>query len=179
MDDIVSDDGDGTMGDDLGDDGNDIDDNCDGATGDEVDDDGDLAKLLPSMRRRHCRRHNSVAALVVMALLPSPMRMRLAAVNDDGDSATGDKVNDDGDGATGDDVDNDGKGATYDDIDDDCNGATGGKVDYDCDGATGAKVDDDGDGATGYDDDDYDDVRRCRRRHQLDNERRGRPLQSR
>ena len=47
-----------------------------------------------------------------MALLPLLMRRRLAIVNDDGDSATGNKVNDDGNGATGDDVDDDGDGAT-------------------------------------------------------------------
>jgi hypothetical protein len=101
MDDNVSDDGDGTTGDDLDDDGDDIDDDCDGTTGDEVDDDGDLAKLSsPSMRRGLCRCHDSVAALVVMASLPSPMRRCLAVVDDDGDGVTGDDDYDDFDDAT-------------------------------------------------------------------------------
>ena len=52
-------------------------------------------------------------------------------------------------------------------------GATGDEVDDDGDGATGSEVDDEGDGAAGYEDNDDDDVRRRRRRHQLDNERRG------
>ncbi len=60
-------------------------------TGDEVDDDGNLTKLSsPSMRRRLHRRRDSITALVVMALLLSLMRRRLAVVNDDGDGVTGD-----------------------------------------------------------------------------------------
>jgi hypothetical protein len=111
-DDNVSDNGDGSTGDDLNDDGDgttggdvnhdgdgtaydDIDDDCDGATGDKVDDDGDGAKLsLPSMRRGLRRRRDSVVALVVMALLTSPIRRRLAVVNDDGDGVTGDNYDD-------------------------------------------------------------------------------------
>ena len=93
-------DGDGTTGDDVDHDGDgaaydDIDDDCNGATGDKVDDDGDGTKLLsPSMCRRLRRCCDSVAPLVVMASLPSPMRMRLAVVNDDGDGVTGDNYDD-------------------------------------------------------------------------------------
>jgi len=80
----------------------DIDDDSDGAAsdkvdddGDEVDDDGDGAKLLsPSMRRHLCCRRDGVVTLVMMASLPSPMRRRLAVVDDYGDGVTGD--NDDG-----------------------------------------------------------------------------------
>jgi hypothetical protein len=101
MDDNVSNDGNGTTGDDLDDDGDDIDDDCDGATGDEVHYDGDLAKLSsPSMRRRLHRRRDSVSALVVVALLPSPMRRRLDVVDDDGDGVTGDDDYDDFEDAT-------------------------------------------------------------------------------
>ena len=97
----VSNNGDGTTGDNLDDDGDDIDDDCDGAKGDEVDDDGDLVKLSsPSMHRRLHRRRDSVAALVVMASLPSPMCRRLAIVDDDGDGMTGDEDYDDFDDAT-------------------------------------------------------------------------------
>jgi hypothetical protein len=61
---------------------NDINDNCDGAMGKEVDDNGNGVKLSsPSMRRRLSRCCNSVFALVMMALLPSPMRRYLAVVN--------------------------------------------------------------------------------------------------
>jgi len=79
----VSNDGDGTTGDDLDNDGNgnhdgngasygDINGNCDGATGNEVNNDGNGAKLsLPSIRRRLYRHRDSVAALVVMTSLPS------------------------------------------------------------------------------------------------------------
>jgi len=106
-DDNISGDGEGTMGDNIDDDGDgangndvnhdgdgvaydDIADDSDGATGDEVDNDSDGAKLLsPSMRRRLCRHCDSVVALVVMASLPSPMRRRLAIVDNDGDSVTG------------------------------------------------------------------------------------------
>ena len=88
-------------GDDLEDDGDDIDDDCDGATGDEVDDDGSPHKLLsPSMRRRLRRRRDSVAALVVMASLSLTMRRRLAVVDNDGDGVTGDNNYDDFDNAT-------------------------------------------------------------------------------
>ena len=83
-------------GDDLEDDGDDIDDDCNGATGDEVDDDGNLAKpTSPSMRRRLCRRHDCVAALVMMALLSSPMRRRLVVVDNDSDGVMGDNHYDD------------------------------------------------------------------------------------
>ena len=83
-------------GDDLEDDGDDIDDDCNGATGDEVDDDGNLAKpTSPSMRRRLCRRHDCVAALVMMALLSSPMRRHLVVVDNDSDGVTGDNHYDD------------------------------------------------------------------------------------
>jgi hypothetical protein len=69
--------------------------------GDEVNDDGNLAKLSsPSMRRRLCRRRDSVAALVVMASLSSPTCRRLAVVDDDGDGVTGDNDYDDFDDAT-------------------------------------------------------------------------------
>ena len=101
MDDNVSNDGDGTTGDDLEDDGDNIDDNCDGATGDKVDDDGDLAKLSsPLMRRRLRHRRDSVADLVVMASLSSPMRRRLVVVDDDVDGVTGDNDYNDFDDAT-------------------------------------------------------------------------------
>ena len=107
---------------------------------DEVDDNGIGAKLLLLlMRRRLCHRCDGVAALVTMASLPSPMRRRLVVINDDGNSAMGDKVNNDGDRATGDSVDDDGEGPTYNVIDDDCDG-----------------VDNDGDSVTGYDDDNDD-----------------------
>ena len=142
-----------------------VDDDGDGVTGDNNYDDFDNATDFAVVAMV-----DGVVALIAMASLPLPMCRRLAIVNDDGDSATGDKVNDDGDGATGDDVDDDGEGATYDDIDNDCDGVTGNEVDNDCDGATGDEVNDDGDGATGYDDDDYDNACR-RRRHQLDDER--------
>jgi len=49
-------------------------------------------------RLRRCR--DSVAALVVMALLSSPMRRRLVVVDDDGDGVTGDNDYDDFDDAT-------------------------------------------------------------------------------
>ena len=76
-------------GDDLEDDGDDIDDDCDGATGDEVDDDGNLAKQSsPSMRRRLCRP------------LSSPMRRRLVVVDDYGDGVMGNNDYDDFDDAT-------------------------------------------------------------------------------
>jgi len=89
------------MGDDLEDDGGNINDNCDGTKGNEVDDDGNLAKLLsPSMRRRLCRHCDSVAALVVMASLLSPMRRRLVVVDDDGDGVTGKNDYDDFEDAT-------------------------------------------------------------------------------
>jgi len=132
-----------------------VDDDGDGARGNEVNNNGGGAKLSsPSMRRCLCLRSDGVAALIVMASLPSPMRRRLAVVPDDSD-----KVNNDGDSAKGDSVEDDGKGATYDDIDDDCDGATGDEVhnNDNCDGATGDKFDDDGDSATGNEVDDEDD----------------------
>ena len=55
--------------------------------------------LLPLMRRRLHRRHNGIVALVAMALLPLPMRRRLAVVNDDGEGATGDSIDDNCDSA--------------------------------------------------------------------------------
>ena len=89
MDDNVSDDGDGTTSDDLD-------------TSTKIENDGDGAKLLsPSMHRHLCHRCDSVVALVVMALLPSPlMRRRLALVDDDGDGMTGDGDYNDFDDAT-------------------------------------------------------------------------------
>ena len=119
-----------------------VDDDGDGVTGDNDYDDFDDAADFAVVAMA-----NGVVALIAMASLPLPMRRRLAIVNDDGDSATGDKVNDDGNGATGDDVDDDGEGATYDDIYDDCDGATGDEVDNDCDGAKGDEVGDNGNGA--------------------------------
>jgi hypothetical protein len=54
-----------------------------------------------------CHCCNGIVALVMMVLLPLPMRMHLAIVNDDVDDTMGDNDNDvDNDGATGDD-DND------------------------------------------------------------------------
>jgi hypothetical protein len=101
MDDNVSNNGDGTTGDDLDDDGYGINDNCNGATGDEVNDNGDLAKLSsPSMRRSLHRCRDSVAAFIVMASLSSPIRMRLAVVDDDGNGVTGNNDYDDFDNAT-------------------------------------------------------------------------------
>jgi len=73
------------------------------------------------MRRRLCRRCDGVVALVAMALLPLPMRRRLAVDDDDGDGATGDSIDDNCNSATN--VNNDGDGATDDDINDnDCDG---------------------------------------------------------
>ena len=54
----------------------------------------------PSMRRHLCRRRDGIVTLVVMASLPSPMRRRLAVVNDDGDGVTGDNDDDYFDAAT-------------------------------------------------------------------------------
>jgi hypothetical protein len=132
--------------------------------------------LMPEssvLNARHLRRcRNGVVALIVMASLPSPMRRRLAVVDNDGDGTKGDDEND---GAMGDDEDdnpddatdnevedNDGDDATDDDIDDDCDGATGDDDDDDNDNhddatgnddddddATDDDVDNDGDGATG------------------------------
>ena len=96
--DNLDDDGDGATGDDVDHDGNgaaydDIDDDCDGAMGDKVDNNCDGAKLpLLPMRMRLCCHHDSVVALVVMALLPSPMRRRLAIVDRDDDGVTGDDM---------------------------------------------------------------------------------------
>ena len=42
------------------------------------------------MRRHLPRRRDGVVTLVVMASLPSPMRRRLAVVDNDGDGVTGD-----------------------------------------------------------------------------------------
>ena len=50
-----------------------------------------MMSLLP-MRRRLCRRRDGIVALVAMASVPLPMRRRLAVVDNDGDSATGDRV---------------------------------------------------------------------------------------
>ena len=103
----VSNDGDGTTGDDLDDNDNgdhygngtaygDINGNCNGAMDGEVNNDGNGAKLsLPSMRRRLCRHRDSVAALVVMTSLPSPIPRHLAVVDDDGDGVTGNDNYDD------------------------------------------------------------------------------------
>ncbi len=79
-----------------------------------------MVSLLP-MRRHLCRRRDGVVALVAMALLPLPVRRRLAVVNDDGNGATGDSINDNCDSATN--VNNDTDGAKDDDIDDtNCDG---------------------------------------------------------
>ncbi len=107
-----------------------------------------------------------------MVLLPLPMRRRLAIVNDDGDSATGNKVNDDGDGAT----------ATMSTMMAKEQRMTTSTMIVTAQWATKSKTICDGangDGAMGYDDDDYDDVCSRQRRHQLDNERRGRQSQLR
>ena len=64
-----------------------------------------MVSLLP-MRRRLCRCCDDVVALVAMALLPLPMRRRLAVVDDDGDGATGDSIDDNCDSVTN--VNNDG-----------------------------------------------------------------------
>jgi len=58
-----------------------------------------MVSSLP-MRRRLRRRRDGVVALVAMALLPLPMRRRLAVVDDDGDGATGDSIDDNCDSAT-------------------------------------------------------------------------------
>jgi len=94
--------------------------------------------------RRLGRRRDGVIALVVMASLPSPMRKRLAVVNNDGNGAkgnnddngtTGNNEVDDPDYATDDEVvDDDGDGMTDNDINDDCNGATGDDNNNDGDG---------------------------------------------
>ena len=78
---------------------------------------------LPLMRRcLRCHR-DGVVALVAMAslLLLLPMRRRLAIVDNDGDSTTGNSIDDNYDKATN--INNDYDGATDDDIDY-----------YDCDG---------------------------------------------
>jgi hypothetical protein len=55
--------------------------------------------LLPSMCRHlpHC--HDKVVALIVMALLLSPMRRHLAVVDNDGNGVTGNDNDDDFDNA--------------------------------------------------------------------------------
>ena len=58
------------------------------------------------MRRHLCRRRNGVVALVAIALLPLPMRGRLAVVDDHGDGATGDSMDDNCDSATNVNTDN-------------------------------------------------------------------------
>jgi hypothetical protein len=107
--------------------------------------------------RRLCCRRDGVVALVVMALLPSPMRRHLAVVNDDGNGAKG---NDDEDGATGDNEDDNPDNATDNKVkDNDGNGAMDDDIDNDCDGATGNDEDDDDnnhDNGMGDDDDDDD-----------------------
>ena len=120
----------------------------------------------------------ALIALDVKASLPSPMRRRLAVVDDDGDGVTGNDdyndfddatdfavvamallplpmrrrlavVDDDGNGATGDKVNDDGDGVTGDNVDDDGKGVTYDDIDDDSDGTMGDKVDDDCDGAMG------------------------------
>jgi hypothetical protein len=107
--------------------------------------------------RRLCRHRNGIVALIVMAALPSPMRRRLAVVDDDGDGAKG---NEDDDGARGDGEDDNPDDATDVKVeDDDGDGTSDDNIDYDCDGATGDNDDDDDDNhddATGNDDDDDD-----------------------
>jgi len=152
-------DGNGATGDDLDHDGDgaaydDIDDDSDGTAGNKVDDDGDEvndngdgAKLLsPSMRRHLCRRRNGVVTLVVMASLPSPMRRRLAVVDDDGDSVMGD--NDDG---------RDGLRRRRDGV-----VALVTMASHNSDSATGDEVDDNGGSATGFVDNVNDNGRRRR-----------------
>ena len=68
------------------------------------------------MRRRLCRRHDGVVALVAMELLLLPMRRHLAVVGDDGDGVTGDSIVDKSDSVTN--VNIDGDGATDANIDD-------------------------------------------------------------
>ena len=46
--------------------------------------------LSLSMRRHLCHHPDGIVALIVMALLPSSMHMRLSVVDDDGDGVTGD-----------------------------------------------------------------------------------------
>ena len=87
------------------------------------------------MRRRLRRRCDGVVALVVMALLPLPMRRRLAVVNDDGNGATGDSIEDNCDSATNINNNDDYDGA-MDDYDD------GNDRDVDGDGAMGDNNDD-------------------------------------
>ena len=99
------------------------------------------------MRRRLRRSRDGVVTLVVMASLPSPMRRRLAVVDNDGDGVMGD--NDDG---------RNGLRRRRDGI-----FALVTMALYDGDSATGDEVDDNGDGATGYDDDGNDNGRRRRR----------------
>jgi hypothetical protein len=73
------------------------------------------------MCRRLCRRHDGIVALVMMVLLPLPMRRRLAIVDNDGNGATGDSIDNNCDSAMN--VNNDGNGTTDDDIDEnDCDG---------------------------------------------------------
>ena len=123
----------------------DIDDDSDGAAGDkvdddgdEVDDDGDGAKLSsPSMRRHLCCRRDGVVTLVVMASLPSPMRMRLAVVDDDGDGVTGNNTGNNDDGRGGLRRRRDGVVALVTMASPDSDSATGNEVDHHGDGATG------------------------------------------
>jgi hypothetical protein len=104
-----------------------------------------------------CRHCDGIVALVVMKSLPSPMRSRLAVVDNNGDGAKGD---DDDDGAMGDDENDDLDDATDDKVkDDDGDGSTDNDINDDCDGATGDDDDDnnkDHDEAMGDDDDDDD-----------------------
>ena len=79
-----------------------------------------MMSSLP-MRRHLCCRCNGVVALVAMALLPLPMRRRLAVVDDDGNGATGNSIDNNCDSATN--INNDGDGTVDDDINDnDCDG---------------------------------------------------------
>ena len=71
-----------------------------GAKVDNVEDDGNGAILsLPSMHRLFCRCCDGVVAVVVMALLPSPMHRLLAIVVDGSNGTTGNKVDNVGNGA--------------------------------------------------------------------------------
>ena len=108
------------------------------------------------MCMRLCCCGDGGVGLAAMASLPSPMRRRLAVVNNDGDNAMGEDEDNNRDGTTDDEVDdNDGKGATDDNIDNNFDGATGDNDNNKDDNAMDNNVDDDGD--SGTDDNVYND----------------------